>query len=494
MKVAIIPAAGKGTRFFELGRNYAKTLLPYDGIPILERIITRLNHDFDEIRVVAGVEFLQIKEFIDTLACPKVTLIVVPSEGPQGPGRSFMEAVTGEEDYVFLHLSDTLFDLEFESFLGDWVSVMDVKEPQRWCMISPSGELKDKPTTCGPEFKAMTGAYSFSDPLQLRKACEAAFVNAGPDEFQLSHIFEIYNESYRFDLCDHSEKGLLDFGTIEDYFKNNLSNGSRFFNKLEFSANSVRKSSVLFANELIAEALWTKYAPRSLQPFLPKVFEIDTLNTAYEMERIKSIKLRDLFIHLDRDVKTWRPIVHEIKKFLEVCQEVEIEASFWKKICDKTLLRRPDLEKFTEELWNCVEDCGLENNSTLFHGDLHFNNMFFDFGKNRLTVIDARGEFFGHWLYDVAKLIHSVIGKFDFIDSRLFSAGDRNFKIYSAGTEQLEKFFTEEILGDLSAEQTRLVYKTTASLFASMQPLHKDFPDKIVEYEKIFEYFNQLSR
>ena len=120
--------------------------------------------------------------------------------------------------------------------------------------------------------------------------------------------------------------------------------------------------------------------------------------------------------------------------------------------------------------------------------------MFFDFGKNRLTVIDARGEFFGHWLYDVAKLVHSVIGKFDFIDTRLFSAGDRNLRIYSAGTEQLEELFTEEVLGDLSAEQTRLVYKTTASLFASMQPLHKDFPDKIVEYEKIFEYFNQLAR
>ena len=50
MKIAVIPAAGKGTRFHELGSNYAKTLLPFDGVPILERIIDSLSSDFDEIR------------------------------------------------------------------------------------------------------------------------------------------------------------------------------------------------------------------------------------------------------------------------------------------------------------------------------------------------------------------------------------------------------------------------------------------------------------
>lgn len=120
--------------------------------------------------------------------------------------------------------------------------------------------------------------------------------------------------------------------------------------------------------------------------------------------------------------------------------------------------------------------------------------MFFDFSKNRLTLIDPRGEFFGHWLYDVAKLAHSVIGKFDFIDSRLFSQGDRALKVYSDGTEELEEIFKHEILGGLSPKELVLVYKTVASLFASMQPLHTDFPEKNVEFEAAFHYFNNLAK
>ena len=494
MKVAIIPAAGKGTRFHELGKNYPKTLLPYDGIPIIERIIMRLHDYFDEIRIVTGDDGLQISSLLQGLNYPKVTLVEVPTDGNQGPGRSFIEALSGEEDYVFLHLSDTLFDFEFEKFDGDWVSVMDVSDPHRWCMINPDGDLMDKPKNCGPRYKAMTGAYSFSNPRHLKKAGEAALVKlTEKEEFQLSHIFKKYNDSYRFRLIKHPSNTLLDFGTAEEYFRNNKSIGSRHFNKIEFTTRSVSKTSKLFPNKIISEALWLQNAPTSIQHFLPKVLGIDIINGSYEIERIKSVKLRDLFIHLDRDVQTWKPILDEITAFLEACRSVEGEGSFWKDIYDKTRLRRPDLAGFCDEFWACVKDCGFENKTTIFHGDLHFNNMFFDFGTNQLSLIDPRGEFFGHWLYDVAKLIHSVVGKFDFIDSRLFSTRGNSLNIYSAGTEQLETLFKNALLDDLSASQIRLVHKTTASLFASMQPLHNDFPEKNVQFEKLFHQFNRLA-
>ena len=494
MKVAVVPAAGKGTRFYELGNNYAKTLLPFDGVPILERIIERLSPDFDEIRVVVSENFNQIEAFLLTLKKPKVRVIKVPASGLQGPARSFMQAVTGEEDYVFLHLSDTLFDMDFGDFKGDWVSVMRVDDPSRWCMINLESEFKDKPQVCGNEFLATTGAYSFSSPEHLRVSYESALEAVKDREFQLSDIFKIYALGNKFDLQEHEDVQLLDFGTIDEYFKNNRSNRSRYFNKLEYNHDFVRKSSQLYPNELLSEALWMKYAPKTIQPFLPKIYGIDTQNSSYEMERIHSIKLRDLFVHLDREALTWRPIISEIGRFLDICKKSKIEAPFWKGVCNKTLSRRPDLKTFVDELWQTVVNCGLEHQSTYFHGDLHFNNMFFDFSKNRLTLIDPRGEFFGHWLYDVAKLAHSVIGKFDFIDSRLFSQGDRALKVYSDGTEELEEIFKNEILGGLSPKELVLVYKTVASLFASMQPLHTDFPEKNVEFEAAFHYFNNLAK
>ena len=493
MRVAVVPAAGKGTRFYELGNNYTKTLLPFDGVPILERIIEKLSPSFDEIRIVVSENSDQVETFLQELNEPKVRVLKVPSNGPQGPARSFMQAVTGAESHVFLHLSDTLFDVDFGAFEGDWVSVFRVDEPSRWCMINPESEFKDKPQDCGDEFLAITGAYSFSSPECLRVSYEAALETIKDREFQLSDVLKIYALDHKFDLREHESEQLLDFGTIDEYFKNNRSNRSRYFNKIEYNHDFVRKSSLIYPNELLSEALWLKYAPKTIQPFLPKIYGIDTQNPAYEMERIHSIKLRDLFVHLDRKELTWRPIISEIGRFLDVCKESEIEAPFWKGVCNKTLLRRPDLGTFVDELWQTVVDCGLEHQSTYFHGDLHFNNMFFDFSKNRLTLIDPRGEFFGHWLYDVAKLVHSVIGKFDFIDSRLFSRGNRGLKIYSGGTEELEALFKQEILGRLSPKELVLVYKTTASLFASMQPLHTDFPEKNLEFEAAFHYFNNLA-
>lgn len=493
MRVAVIPAAGKGARFNELGTHYAKTLLPLNGIPIIQHIIERLLPDFDEIRIVVSSDSKQLEKFLNSLCVSKIQIVIIPSDGPQGPGRSFMEAVVGNEDYVFLHLSDVLFNLNFTGLSGDWVTSMSVNDPSRWCMINESSELLDKPSTCADGYQAITGAYSFSNPADLRKACEAAFHVATSGEFQLSQIFKHYNVRHKFELHSHKSEDFLDFGTIEEYFKNNKSNKNRYFNDIKFDRDVVRKSSIIHGNKLLKEALWLKHAPRELQKFLPKIYDIDFKGPAYHMERIHSLKLRDLFIYLDRRVATWEPIFSEINLFLELCKKTEIKSDFWRDVCNKTLLRRPDLKIFTAELWDIVMQSGHQNSSTLYHGDLHFNNMFYDLDRQKLTLIDPRGEFYGHWLYDVAKLMHSVFGKFDFIDANLFNPNGHFVKVYSAGTEGIEQIYAESILDKLSNAELKLVYKITASLFASMQPLHKDCPEKIREFEDVFYHFDALA-
>jgi dTDP-glucose pyrophosphorylase len=493
MRVAVIPAAGKGVRFHELGKNYAKTLLPYDGVPILKQIIDRLLPDFDEIRVVLGPNPEQLAGFIDNLSNEKVKKFYVPLDGVQGPARSFMFAVTGQEDLVFLHLSDTLFECEFPEFSSDWVSVMDVANPSRWCMIDHTSHLMDKPMSCPKEYRAITGAYCFSNPSRLRAVFEDVFSKKNDDEFQLSEIFEQYNVDYPFRLEEHSADDLLDFGTIDEFYKNNKSHRSRYFNTISYSKDRVKKSSPTKPNKIMAEAFWISKAPSAFQHYLPKIFEISYIDASYEMERLHSIKLRDLFIHLDRSAESWTPIFKKTNEFLTDCKKVRHPAPFWSEVCDKTLLRRPDLDAFVNSFKEVIEACGVEDESTFFHGDLHFNNMFFDFSAEKLTLIDPNGAFFGHWLYDVAKLCHSVIGKFDFIDTRLFSLSGATSGIYSAGTEKLESLFERAILDHLTQDELRLVYKATASLFASMQPLHRDYPEKLEFFEAAFKRFDNLA-
>jgi dTDP-glucose pyrophosphorylase len=493
MKVAVIPAAGKGVRFHELGKNYQKTLLPYDGIPIIQRIIDRLLPDFDEIRVVIGNNSELLLNYLEQIDNPKIKTLSVSEEGRQGPARSFMEAVNGDESAIFLHLSDVIFNFHFTDFSTDWVSVTTAKDPNRWCMINKKSHFMDKPQRCPEDYRAMTGAYFFTNPRFLKQVCDRAYSNKIDSEFQLSEVLQLYKSDYPFRLDEHDSKKMLDFGTIEEFFKNNRSNKSRFFNIITYSKDRVKKSSPTQPNKVLAEAIWMRCAPSQFQPYIPKIYKINIHDASYEMERMHSVNLRDLFIHLDRSSASWSPIINKVKEFLSLCRGTTRPAPFWAQVCEKTLLRRPDLSSFVASLTEAIADCSMENESTFFHGDLHFNNMFFDFNAEKLTLIDPNGAFFGHWLYDVSKLTHSMIGKFDFIDTRLFNLNGAVPLVYSSGTGELEDLFRKQILDDLTPQQLRLVYKTTASLFASMQPLHKDFPEKTVLFEAAFESFNRLA-
>ena len=171
-------------------------------------------------------------------------------------------------------------------------------------------------------------------------------------------------------------------------------------------------------NKIINEATWFENAQKKLEIYSKGLF-YKPFWASYEMERLKSIKLRDLLIHIDRSTNMG-PNNSKIKSFLNICKNSKIaSSSFWNKLVGKTLIRRPDLELFVDELSNLIHLCKVDCESTIYHGDLHLNNMFFDF-QLRIDGHRSRGELYGHWLYDLAKLTHSFIGKFDFIDANFF--------------------------------------------------------------------------
>lgn len=111
MKIAIIPAAGSATRFKELGKQYAKTVLPYKGIPIIVHIVRQLQEAIqpDLIRVVYSNEEHK-KQIHESLSLYNISVeFVAVGEGRPGPARSILSGipatVTGE-DILYVHLSD----------------------------------------------------------------------------------------------------------------------------------------------------------------------------------------------------------------------------------------------------------------------------------------------------------------------------------------------------------------------------------------------------
>lgn len=117
---------------------------------------------------------------------------------------------------------------------------------------------------------------------------------------------------------------------------------------------------------------------------------------------------------------------------------------------------------------------------SVIHGDLCLPNILVEEEHKFLRLVDPRGKFgdfdiYGDWRYDLAKLLHSLEGNYDFIIEDEFKVNVHDAAIdYEMNfdfSEYREKFFKvfENQLRNLPA--LRLI---EATLFLSMIPLHEN--------------------
>ncbi len=102
-----------------------------------------------------------------------------------------------------------------------------------------------------------------------------------------------------------------------------------------------------------------------------------------------------------------------------------------------------------------------------------------------VRLIDPRGDFGGYGIYgdgsyDLAKLSHSVDGRYDFIVEDLFELSEQNnsisYKIFSSDKhEEIKKLFYKKLSRKADIRRIKLIQ---ALLFLSMIPLHKDYPNR----------------
>ena len=124
--------------------------------------------------------------------------------------------------------------------------------------------------------------------------------------------------------------------------------------------------------------------------------------------------------------------------------------------------------------------------TSIMHGDFCFSNTLYDFKSQSVKVIDPRGlsadckeiTNYGDLRYDVAKLAHSIIGKYDFIMAGRFeysesSKYDIKFNIYDNDNCRIAKYFLDRMssLYNITADT---IYPIMINLFLSMLPLHND--------------------
>jgi len=149
----------------------------------------------------------------------------------------------------------------------------------------------------------------------------------------------------------------------------------------------------------------------------------------------------------------------------------------------------PSVRRIVEELAEVVA-AAPRNAATLMHGDLCFSNIFYNSRVERVRLIDPRGgvedgapSVYGDHRYDVAKLAHSIVGRYDqLVCGRALCVRDGELSHVLSFDDDPDKTWLEDAFGDLviAGEPVRssVTWAVTITLFLSMLPLHADDPSR----------------
>ncbi|MFH1145253.1 MAG: sugar phosphate nucleotidyltransferase [Candidatus Eisenbacteria bacterium] len=171
--VAIVPAAGIGTRLRPQTNTIPKALLNVAGKPILAHILDALlGHGIERVVVVVGYHGDRVREYLADRYRSGVE--VVEQEERLGLGHAVhTTSAAVRSGPVLIVLGDTIVEPEWGDFLGGEQAVIGVKEvddPRRFGVVQIEGErvvrLIEKPAD-PPSRLAIVGIYYVPESADL---------------------------------------------------------------------------------------------------------------------------------------------------------------------------------------------------------------------------------------------------------------------------------------------------------------------------------------
>ncbi len=307
----------------------------------------------------------------------------------------------------------------------------------------------------------------------------------------------------------------LDFGHLTTFFQSRLAvTTARAFNTVRIDGLTARKSSEDTA-KMQAEAHWLQAAPPAVQIYCARLlgFGLEQGRAFYETEYEFLPVLSELFVYGAVGRQPWLRILASCEDLLRALAATRGEASGDRALrtlaADKTLARLdrfaretgesiirplsyegrpcPSLLQIAERLVPAM-DLSSGRIACAMHGDFCFSNLLYDSRNRRIKAIDPRGavektpSLFGDLRYDLAKLGHSIVGRYDQIVAGRYRLA-RDGADYALGFDPVGcQPWLAEALGDLEVDGvsglSEPVRAVSVSLFLSMLPLHADRPDR----------------
>ncbi len=500
--LGIIPAAGRGVRFKELGKHYSKTILPYKEKPILIHQIEWLEkHGCTEIRVVLNHAEDTVK---DILKLYNKNVTICHQEERNGLAGAVLSAEDKSDidENVLIILGDLIAqeDICQDAFTSNFISVKEVPDYSRWCMVETDADgycktFIDKPVERPDTNLSVSGVYHFVSSHRLFSLLELQLKdedNKIAGEFQLSTVLQRIAD---IEYMNTINLKMIDFGTLEEYLENRSVKISRSFNDIQIDGPFITKSSEKEREKIIKEYNWFMNLPDDIAVCTPRIFGKDLFvgRTWYKMEKVKAPSVREIYLFLDSSEETWETLFDAMFSQLKTMESYGQKNGFMKSVIEKTKSRVKDIEiPIENKLVNTfIEDfesamASIAPRQSLMHGDYCFSNLLYDFNGN-ITMIDPRGELFGDHYYEIAKICHSVLFDYDFVDAELYVKEGKEYKLYNRGKEPIKALFTSMFNKYYSKDEREYILLICASLFLSMIPLHSHNRNNQEIYYDIFK-------
>ena len=313
-------------------------------------------------------------------------------------------------------------------------------------------------------------------------------------------------------------EGLVDIGVISNFIQCITGNfDSRYFNTLKGNEYTLVKSS-FNKKKIKAEYDFYHLLPEDMRYWFVMPFHYEETDkvASYSMERLHMADLAVKWVHGSMGMAEFESLMDKYFFFIKNrhtkdCSEEEAKKTadmlYIDKVSERTkeLKNLPEYEKIKAlsatyeemdidvlvnkyfELKTKIEKKNkYKKQLVIGHGDLCFANALYNKSTKTLKFIDPKGatkeeELWTNPYYDVAKLSHSVCGRYDFFNNALFE-----IKVDEDFTYKLEIPFDNSAYVEIfkrKLEENGFDYLTVriyeVSLFLSMLPLHIDNLHKV---------------
>lgn len=509
----------------DLQQNFGQippVLLPYQNKELLVHICKNNSQQFD-VKVVADEGYEMIADLVqrDSLDCE-----VVYSKNSQDLKQSIIAGGIEDYDQVVILMGDTFIkNSTFTTYTGDMIAYEKNTEAYEYISFNiDNGAVVVEAEQKGDNI--FCGIFSISAPSLF-----SAHLNQASGMYE---ALETYSRKQAFEF--KHEADWIDLGHFKSFLESEINEvEARYFNQILIDKKKgklVKKSEE--KKKFVNEINWYLNIPNNLNYITPRIFDYSTdyNNLFIEMEYYSYMTLHNLFVYGNANENKWIEIFNTLFETLDEFQKYSLKLEteevnrclrtiyydktierlnalkeveeFQKYFCDELEINGavyPGLNKIIDTLENVIEVHLLNNDKfTVIHGDYFFANILYDSKSNFIRTVDPRGDFGGYGIYgdpryDIAKLSHSVNGKYDFIIKDMFNL-DLNNNVFSVNAKKdsnkLEQILAEKIQERYNIEEIKLI---ESLLFLSMVPLHKDYPQRqhvmlmtgITQYQKVLK-------